>query len=316
MKENTLAVICCQGSDSIHLLDIEERTIRGEIKVGRHPVHASELNGNIFIATMDEREITVIKRDGEKDTIPTEVLGPSHFATIHDRLFVSCTGGDQVAVIDPSGLALERTIYVGDGPHELEIIRGDLYVGTRGSGEVVRIDPESMEVKSRFKPEIDSSIQGIDSFKGKLYAVNQAHPSVLSIDPENGVEGFSELGDGLYDLLATPDGVFVPCREENGVYRYNHDLESPSFTHTGDAATDIESMDSVYWVGHRKEDYICSLDRDRIDADWPSYHLYSFNEYLVCCHYSERNVSLINADAGSVVDCFEVGEHPLGVLFI
>jgi len=91
----------------------------GEVPVGSHPVHATTCRGRTVVATMGERAVTAVDASGEVTQVETGVLGPSHFAGANGELYVSCSAGDALAVVDPESLTLVDRVAVGAEPHEV-----------------------------------------------------------------------------------------------------------------------------------------------------------------------------------------------------
>jgi len=107
------AYVACEGSDSLVIVDLENRKAVAEVRVGHQP-HAVCLN-------------------------PTETLA-----------YVSNRSSDTVSVVDLKTNKVAATIAVGDEPHGLitDIAGHTLYVANAGTGDVSLIDVHKLtEVK-------------------------------------------------------------------------------------------------------------------------------------------------------------------------
>jgi len=111
----------CEGDDLLALFALDTGERLGEVPVGSHPVHATTCRGRTVVATMGDRAVTAVDASGEVTQIETGVLGPSHFAAANGELYVSCSAGDALAVIDSERLTLVDRVAVGAEPHEVAV---------------------------------------------------------------------------------------------------------------------------------------------------------------------------------------------------
>jgi len=137
---------------ALFALDTGERL--GEVPVGSHPVHATTCRGRTVVATMGDRAVTAVDASGEVTQIETGVLGPSHFAAANGELYVSCSAGDALAVIDSERLTLVDRVAVGAEPHEVAVAPdGDrLYSGAAARASSTSSTPSATSGSARSTP--------------------------------------------------------------------------------------------------------------------------------------------------------------------
>jgi len=142
--------------------------------------------GRTVVATMGDRAVTAVDASGEVTQIETGVLGPSHFAAANGELYVSCSAGDALAVIDSERLTLVDRVAVGAEPHEVAVAPdGDrLYSGSRREGVVDVVDTERHERIGAIDAGPDARVQGValspDGDRG--YAVDQRGARVVAFE--------------------------------------------------------------------------------------------------------------------------------------
>ncbi|WP_235271535.1 YncE family protein [Halorubrum saccharovorum] len=153
----------CEGDDLLALFALDTGERLGEVPVGSHPVHATTCRGRTVVATMGERSVTAVDPSGEVTRVETGVLGPSHFAVANGELYVSCSAGDALAVVDPETLTLVDRVAVGAEPHELAVASGGerLYSGSRREGVVDVVDTGSRERIGAIDAGPDARVQGV-----------------------------------------------------------------------------------------------------------------------------------------------------------
>ena len=305
---NRIAAVPCQDAGLLALLDVGTGERLGTIPVGSHPVHATSAAGTTFVATMGERAVTAVRPDGEVEQVDTGVLGPSHFAAVRDELFVTCTAGDVVAVIDPDGPALVDRIAVGAEPHELVVdpVRETVLVGTRRNGTVDVVAPRDRAVLASVDVGSDARVQGIalasDGDRG--YAVDQSGSRVVAFDPH--VDGdaspsaVAAVGSDPYDLVATGDRVLVPGREDGTVHEFDSQL-GVNAVHDGfGRPVDLFRLDGSWWVLDASDPAIRSLDGRAVDAGDPGLSATPVDGRLLVSHYDDDRVSLVDLETGPV----------------
>lgn len=311
-----LAAVPCQGSDAVALVDLETYEPRGSVPVGGHPVHAVAERGRLFVATMDERAVSVVDADGSVRTITTGVLGPSHFARAAGRLFVSCTGGDAVAAIDPVALELVGRIHVGAEPHGIVAHDGLVYAGSRADGTISVFDPESLAVDATVEFDGGARIQDLDA-RDAVYAVDQAGARVGKLTPE-GVCAVAPAGANPYEVTIDPDGaVYVPGRDDGTVHAYDPDLTNATVHDVGPGAADVEPLAGGRWVACAGEASLRSLDGASIDLPYPAYRLAAIDDArLVATHRADAAVSVVDVTNRRVEATVAVEESPVGVTVV
>jgi len=306
--------VACEGDDLLTLFSLDTGDRLGEIPVGSHPVHATTHGSRTFVATMGERAVTAVDPSGEVTRIETGVLGPSHFAAANGELYVSCSAGDALAVVDPEALALVDRDAVGAEPHELAVSSDGtrLYSGSRREGVVDVVDTESRERIGAIDAGPDARVQGVavspDGERG--YAVDQRGARVVAFeigdDPtsrssEESTSAEAAVGADPYDLAATADRVFVPGRGDGVVHEFDRDLE-PIAVHEGfSRPVDVFEVAGERWVLDAAAARLRSLDGAVVETPAPGLVATPAGDgRLAVSHYDDDRVSLVDVDSGTV----------------
>ncbi len=319
---NAIAAVPCEGTDELVLLDIATGDSLGLIPVGSDPVHATTCAGTTFVATMGERAVSAVTPDGTVERIETGVLGPSHFAQIDGELFVSCTAGDTLAVIDSVELRLVDRVPVGAEPHEMAVSpSGDvLYVGSRRDGTVDAVRPSERAVVSSVRIAPRARVQGValDPDGERGYAVDQRGARVVAFEanPSGLATGVSaSVGGDPYDLVVTDRRVFVPGRAAGTVHEFDLDLD-PVTVHDGfSRPVDLFRLDGSWWVLDADDAAIRSLDGRSVATVAPGLSATTVDAHLLVSHYDADLVSLVHPRDG-VVWCSDVPAYPFGAVVI
>jgi len=304
----------CEGADSLALFALDTGERLGEVPVGSHPVHATTCRGRTVVATMGERAVTAVDPSGEVTRVETGVLGPSHFAAANGELYVSCSAGDALAVIDPERLTLVDRVAVGAEPHELAVSPDGtrLYSGSRREGVVDVVDTETRDRLAAIDAGDDARVQGIavssDGTRG--YAVDQRGARVVSFETgaESGQLSVGEpisdeaaVGADPYDLVVTGDRVFVPGRGDGVVHEFDLGLE-PIAVHEGfSRPVDVFRLAGRWWVLDAEASGLRSLDGERVETAAPGLVATPAGDgRLAVSHYDDDRVSLVDVDSGTV----------------
>jgi outer membrane protein assembly factor BamB len=317
----TLFAVPCEGADVLALFD-GEGTPRGEISVGSHPVHAAIAVGRVFVATMGERSVTVVDLDGSVDRVGTGVLGPAHLVPADDRLLAPCTAGDAVAVIDPAAPALEGRVPTGAEPHDVAVVGDDAIAGSRTDGVLTVFDPATRDVRARHEvPDPASArIQGVDAPPagagiGAVYAVDQGNDRVLLADG-GGVRASAAVGAAPYEATVTADRVYVPTRGGDTVHEFALDLSRIAVHATEPGPEGVVTVDGEPWIFHRDAPLLCSLGGREVSLPAPSLAAVALDGRLLCSHYDDDAISLVDPAAGTVVWTADTPTHPFGAVVV
>ncbi|WP_435073615.1 YncE family protein [Halorubrum sp. HHNYT27] len=324
-----IVAVPCEGDDVLALFSLAAGDPLGEVPVGSHPVHATTHRGRTFVATMGERAVTAVGPDGAVTRIETGVLGPSHFATANEELFVSCTAGDALAVVDPESLTLVDRIAVGAEPHEVAVSPDGrrLYAGSRREGVVDVVDPVAHERLGAVDVGVTARVQGVavgpDGARG--YAVDQTGARVVAFDPERAADTDSPdtdpvlceaaVGTDPYDLVVTDDRVFVPGRGDGVVHEFDRDLGLVEI-HEGFARpVDLFRIDGEWWVLDAAADHLRSLAGSVVETPAPALAATRVDDRLVVSHYDDDLISLVDLADGPVWTA-ETPAYPFGSVVV
>lgn len=301
MDPDALLAVCCQGDDVLALFDLASGEARGTIPVGGHPVHACHAADRVFVATMDERSLAVIDLGGDVTELPLGTLGPSHFAAARGRLFVTCTAGDVVAMVDPDGCTLIDRIGVGAAPHELDVAGDLVFVGTRKRGTVDVVDPEEGNRVGSVDLGDDARVEGLASGPEgeRVYAVNAAAEEVvaLSATADPSILATAPIGPDAYDLLAD-DQVYVPSRSGGTVTVLDPDLAVRDRRTGYDRPVEVCPHADGHWVIERGRGHISTFDGRELTTPAGALTGTRTERGIVLSHYDDGLVSLVAPGEG------------------
>lgn len=323
-RPDRIVAVPCEGADSLALFDLATGDPLGDVPVGSHPVHATTLADRTFVATMGERSVTAVDSSGEVTRVGTGVLGPSHFAVARGELYVSCSAGDALAVIDPVELTLVDRVGVGAEPHELAVGPGErrLYSGSRRDGVVDVVDTATHEQVGTVEVGPDARVQGValgpDGHHG--YAVDQSGGRIVGFAPDTltnaapehadiddpeaqigAVWKAAEVGGDPYDLVVTADRVFVPGRADGTVHEFSLDLTLEAVHEGYDRPVDLFRASGQWWVLDGEAARLRSLDDAVVNTVAPGLAAVPVGGgRLVVSHYADDRVSLVDVADGTV----------------
>ena len=330
-----VVAVPCEGADALALFDLATGDPLGSVSVGSHPVHATALADRTFVATMGERSVTAVGPEGDVSRVETGVLGPSHFASADGDLYVSCSAGDALAVIDPAEPTLVGRIGVGAEPHELAVDpgRGRLYSGSRRDGVVDVVDTAARERVGAVDAGPDARIQGValapDGYRG--YAVDQDGGRIVSFAPDelpadgdsegatkgNGaVLGEAPVGADPYDLVVTADRVFVPGRADGTVHELSPDLTLEAVHDGFSRPVDLVRANGRWWVLDAEAAQLRSLDGEVVDTNAPGLVASRVGGgRLLVSHYDDDRISLVDVADGTVWTA-DTPAYPFGAVVV
>lgn len=291
----------------------------GEIAVGDHPVHATVVSGRVFVATMGERSVAVIDRDGTVTRIETGVLGPSHFAVAAGKLFVSCTAGDVVAIIDPIAGVLEGRIPVGVEPHDLAAHDGLVYVGSRGDGTITVIDAESATVTGEVDIDDNARVGGIaiDAEIGRGFAVDQRGCRLVSftLEAEPTRIGEATVGADPYEVLHRDRLLYVPGRGDGTVLVVDANLRRLARYDGFNTPVTVVQYEDAMWIIDRSAAELVRIDGLEVPTPAPAITGQSTLAGILLSHYDNHAISLVDPERG-VRWTTSTPEYPFGTLVI
>jgi outer membrane protein assembly factor BamB len=317
--DQPIVAVCCDDAATLALYDLGSGDSPGAVAVGSHPVHATLVDGRVFVATMGERSVSVVDTDGTVSAVETGVLGPSHFARAAGHLFVPCTAGDVVAVIDPHTLELVTRVPVGAEPHDAVAHEARVYVGSRSEGVVSVIDASSRERRTDIDVGADARVQGVEVHPptGRGFAVDQRGGRVVSfsLGANPGVLGEATVGANPYDLFVRDDHIYVPGRGAGTVHRLDTALNAGTVHEAFTTPTQVIRHGRREWVVDSGTDSLVSVDGARTTLPEPGFEGLSTDEGILLSHYDEGLVSLVDPGAG-VVWSEPAPANPFGLLVL
>lgn len=320
-NREAIAAVPCEGEDTLALFELATGELLGSIPVGAYPVHAIAHAGVTFVATMGERAVSAVTPEGTVERIETGVLGPSHFAVADGYVFVACSAGDSIAVIDSASLETIDRIGVGAEPHELTVgpDGNHLYVGTRRAGTVDIVSVAERAVVDSVDIGPDPRVQGVgltpDGRRG--YAVDQAGDRVVAFDPSSVSEHIADIqiGRDPYDLVVTADRVFVPGRASGTVHEFDRELRSIAVHEGYDRPVDVLRVDDSWWVLDAAEARLTSLDGAVVATPAPGLSAVCWDDQIVVSHYDDAMVSLVDPTDGVIWEATSPA-NPFGAIVV
>ncbi len=316
-----LVAVPCAGAAVLALYDLDGEEL-GQIPVGCDPVHATISAGQVFVATMGERSVTVVTPSGDVSEIDLGVLGPAHFTAVGERLLVPCSASDVVAVIDAGALALEGRVPVGAEPHDVGMAGSVAIAGSRIAGVLTGFDPVNREVSTQYEvPNPDTArIQGVDAAQAPgveaVYAVDQANDTVHLADA-NGISESVGVGATPYEAVVTADRVFVAARDGSVVHELTPSLSVIEVHQTAPGPEGLVCLTEAVWVYHRETPVLWSLNGREIELPAPVLAATAVGEsHILCSHYDDDQISLVDTRAGIVDWTIETPSRPFGAIVV
>ena len=329
-----VVAVSCAGADVLALFDLETGDSLGSVPVGSHPVHATTLADRTFVATMGERSVTAVDPGGEVTRIDTGVLGPSHFASANGELYVSCSAGDALAVIDPVERALSGRIGVGAEPHELAVGPDErcLYSGSRRDGVVDVVDTATHERIGTVDVGPEARVQGVALAPNEHhgYAVDQDGSRIVVFEPVSHGDGEpgapatragrirkeAAVGADPYDLVVTPDRVFVPGRADGTVHEFSPDLTLEAVHDGFSRPVDLFRANGRWWVLDAEAARLRTLDGEVVDTVASGLAVAPVGgDRLVVSHYDDDRISLVDVADGTVWTA-DTPAYPFGAVVV
>lgn len=317
--EPPIVAVCCQGAGAVWLHSLVDGTELGQIPVGEHPVHATVVDGKVFVATMGERSVTVIDADGAVRRVELGVLGPSHFATAGGLLWVTCTAGDVVAAIDPGRVELVDRVPVGAEPHELAAHGGMVYAGSRRAGTVTVIDADDREPVGEVRFGEDARIEGVATAAApqRGFAVDRrgARVFAFSLGSNPTQLARASIGNDPYDLRVIDDALLVPARGAGVVHEFDLALRERTVHEGFDRPVDVCERNGDRWVIDRTAPLLRSLSGRSVAVPGGSIAAHACEAGVVLSHFDEGRISLVDPGDGLRWER-DTGAHPFGALTI
>lgn len=325
-----IVAVCCQGADMLALIDVETGENRGRIPVGSNPVHASVIDGRVVIATMGDRAVSVVDLDGSVRSVDTGVLGPSHIAASSDYIYVPCTAGDVVAVLDRAATTLVDRIPVGAEPHEIDIADDVGFVGSRREGCITVFDTTNNAVLGHLSPKgvsKNARVQGVkavqDTKQTVVYAIDQRNACIARFDLDNERDyqfprtpiASVSVGADPYEFSIVDDRIYVPGRKDGTISELTRSLEVITKHAVGGIPTAV--IGTRRWIVDRETSCFRSLEDDRITVPYPSINAISVDEsrYLLS-HYDNSAVSLVNTKTQKTEWTTSTPANPFGAVAV
>ncbi|TKX55551.1 hypothetical protein EXE42_03540 [Halorubrum sp. SP3] len=329
-----VVAVPCEGADVLALFALATGEPLGSVPVGSHPVHAMTTADRTLVATMGERSVTAVDPGGEVTRVDTGVLGPSHFASANGDLYVSCSAGDALAVIDPVELTLTGRVGVGAEPHELAVGPDErrLYSGSRRDGVVDVVDTATRERLGTVDAGPEARVQGValapDGHRG--YAVDQDGSRIVVFEPAGHggeepdapatrvghVRNAAAVGADPYDLVVTADRVFVPGRADGTVHEFSPDLTLEAVHEGFSRPVDLFKTNGRWWVLDAEAARLRSLDGAVVDTSAPGLVAAPVGGgRLLVSHYDDDRISLVDVADGTVWTA-DTPAYPFGAVVV
>ncbi|CAM4054452.1 WD40 repeat domain-containing protein [Mesobacillus thioparans] len=108
-----------QIEDRIHIYDLNSGTLKKEIQAPIMPVDFTKNEDNIFVLSHGSNTLYKLAGDGTKQGSIKVGANPFEIELFEDKLIVAGYDSNEVYIIDPGNLFIEKTLKVGDGPFQI-----------------------------------------------------------------------------------------------------------------------------------------------------------------------------------------------------
>ena len=137
-----------EGLNTVKQVDPETGTMSRQIEVGLTPIFLTWGLGRIWVANYDSDTVSVIEPGSDTARTVAAGAGPLGIATGEGAIWVVAYRDRELVRIDPETLEVSARIPIGNGPLDVAVGAGSVWVTNREDGTLLRIDPSSNEVVS------------------------------------------------------------------------------------------------------------------------------------------------------------------------
>ncbi len=157
---------------------------------GSQSMVASSDHRALYVANVLTDSVTRVDVDSQTATEVAVGSEPTRIARAGDRVFVTLRGERNLAVLQETatGLTLERTVAVGAEPYAV-IAPEDgkkIYVSVSQGGEVLEMDPLSLEVLRRWPVQGEPRWMAIHPSGNQLFVTSAMQPLLTVIETDSG----------------------------------------------------------------------------------------------------------------------------------
>jgi YVTN family beta-propeller protein len=105
--------------ERIHVYDLNNGHLKKEISAPVMPVDFTKDEGDIFVLSHGSNMLYKLSEDGTKKGSLKVGANPFEIDFFADKLIVAGYDSNEVYIIDPEGLTIEKTLEVGNGPFQI-----------------------------------------------------------------------------------------------------------------------------------------------------------------------------------------------------
>ena len=207
-----------------HLAAIDGRTLNTlwEVSAGRFPDGIAAVGSRLFVSDeRGEQEMVINAANGELvKAIPLGgEAGMTQFDRASGRVLVNVQTKDDIAVIDPAKLTIERRIALPadcDNNHGLLIDGQRAYVACDGNAKLMVLNLASGNVAQKFGVGDEPDVLALDSSRQRLYVASESG-MVSVIDTLHMTKlGQGLVGDNAHSVAADGGLVYFPLHDVGG----------------------------------------------------------------------------------------------------
>ncbi|KIY21370.1 MULTISPECIES: hypothetical protein [Mesobacillus] len=105
--------------ERIHIYDLATGTLKKEIPAPVMPVDFTKIADDIFVLSHGSNTLYKLSGDGKKEDSIKVGANPFEMEAFEDKLIVAGYDSNEVYIINPESLKIEKTLKVGDGPFQI-----------------------------------------------------------------------------------------------------------------------------------------------------------------------------------------------------
>jgi peptide/nickel transport system substrate-binding protein len=173
--------------------------------------------------------------------------GPADIAIGEGAVWVTNRFDGTVSRIDPSGGGVVKEITVGLDPSGIAVGFGSVWVALAGSNEVVRVDPKTNEPLAAI--DVGNVPGALVASLDAVWVVNTLADSVSRIDPGTNLEVEAiPVGDGPSDIAYAEGAVWVANESDGTLSRIDPGSPTVPTIRIGSIPSGLEAAGQSLWV--------------------------------------------------------------------
>lgn len=192
---------------SVVRVDVATGTVSGRWSLEGSGGGLAVAAGRVFAAAFDRNEVWVVDVDAVDGAAPVARIpvgiGPLDVVAALDAIWVAVRGDGQVVRIDPLTLEVVAVFNLGTGVANLTVVDDRLWVTLPDARSVAEVDPESGAVLRRVL--VGNTPVGITGGAGRVWVTTRDDGVLSAIDPRSGnVTSRTIVGNRPRGVLVVP----------------------------------------------------------------------------------------------------------------